>query len=505
MDYTIIDNVIRNWSSKSFDGKSFDAQVKIDGIPVWWFLQPLILSKYFPRPFRYIQDLEEELPTSGIKNRTKMYLIKKSIVFNDSLKRKLSSKKDILDKHDVLFISYLNKLLNGKDPLQNSIIENVKNMGLKPFVVYCDSFSGSDYMKIVEAENTIYRFFDQEIVKEAEIESTRVSSLWTLLDKKKFFTYSKLNYYEFMKNELDFLFSKDILYNIFLYYYVFKKIIQKNNIKLCFLTGLGSIPETCLLAATVKNNKKTLYSPHGYGSRMLDIPLGLARNMYFAAYGKENMDSFVNSGISPKRIYITGPIFFDKISMKKPSKVSGIVLMTQPMVEDGEINKSKYYDCIEWILGEVKGTDLDVFVKPHPRERNINIYKDIARKNGIDIELVSTPSKKDLYTFINRSKIIVSLGSTIDVEAILLDKDVIVVEGLKKGYFGSLVRKDPYKKAVFTIENGQDLRKTILSILNNKKVRDVMSRNREIYVKNTFSIDGNASKRIANLISKLVK
>ena len=107
-----------------------------------------------------------------------------------------------------------------------------------------------------------------------------------------------------------------------------------------------------------------------------------------------------------------------------------------------------------------------------------------------------------MYSVLRGSDLLISFGSTADIEGIMLGKDVIVIEG----FLGERYRKDPYKKAVIQAEKDDDLMGIIDKVLNDKKLRGNLKQKRERYLKEAFyKIDGKTHERVADLIVSLIK
>jgi hypothetical protein len=118
------------------------------------------------------------------------------------------------------------------------------------------------------------------------------------------------------------------------------------------------------------------------------------------------------------------------------------------------------------------------------------------------VEVIQKPGKEVLYSILRDSDLLISFGSTADVEGLMLDKDVIVIEG----FFADSYQKDLYKQAVVQIEKDGDLTSVIDKILNTSKMRDRLKRKRKKYLDQAFyKIDRKAHERIAKLIVRLTK
>ncbi|MEM2963782.1 MAG: hypothetical protein QXN01_04790, partial [Candidatus Anstonellales archaeon] len=110
--------------------------------------------------------------------------------------------------------------------------------------------------------------------------------------------------------------------------------------------------------------------------------------------------------------------------------------------------------------------------------------------------------KEALYSVLRDSDLLISFGSTADVEGLMLDKDVLLIDG----FFGDFYQKDPYRKAVIQAAIESDLTGIIDKILNESKIKKSLKQKRERYLKGAFfKIDGRVHERVANLICTLIK
>lgn len=145
----------------------------------------------------------------------------------------------------------------------------------------------------------------------------------------------------------------------------------------------------------------------------------------------------------------------------------------------------------------VKNTTL--IVKPHPndKKRHIRGIKDNLR--DYKISAIVTPRSSDTYEQLFACDLMITRGSTTGMEAIALNKPVIVLNLTGKqsaiDYVGQGVALGVYK--------AEDLKPTIEKLLRDDSE---IAKNRERYIENyLYKIDGKASERVVNVIEEMIK
>jgi hypothetical protein len=87
----------------------------------------------------------------------------------------------------------------------------------------------------------------------------------------------------------------------------------------------------------------------------------------------------------------------------------------------------------------------------------------------------------------------------------MLDKDVILVDGLAKGTQADLAKIAGYRKAAVVVDKGDDLTGIITKVLTDEKVQRKLAQKRQRYLADSFyKIDGKAHERVADLVKSLI-
>lgn len=518
-------------SERKIDSKEFNQIFSIDGIPLWYFLEGIIKSDFFPMCFPILSKIEAKIEKNvqqSLLNRLKsnflIFALKRGVLINEILKFWISkSKKKEFESKKVLFLGYTNQISKfrkgklesiGFEIGSENVIDALEKKGIKPLVLICDPLSKNSGSQLRKYDYLLYNYIDSEIVKESKRVATNLKNKWKEIGEKKkikLFTFQGRNYWKFFKNEINFLFSQEVLSILSRYYFTFKKIIKNYDIQIIYLTGLTGFYESCILGLAYKLNKKIVFAPYGYGGiRCINlIRKEFRENILFMASGREEEKILREFGIKRKNIFSTGSPFFDKIieckEKKQKKKVKKtLTLLTQPFTELGFMKKKEYFGYIRKLLMGISGLkNIErINIKLHPGERYESEYESIIRSLAlVNVKLIQGAEKDILYSVLSSSDVVISFGSTADVESLLLDKNVIVIEGFTGGW----MKEQPYKKAVLQIDKDDDLASVVRKVLTNIKLQRKLKQKREKYLRESYrEIDGKSYERVADLVCKLL-
>lgn len=122
MENRQIMTVIEKWPGRKVDGETFNQAFQIDGIPVWYFFEPLIKQEYLPRPFKSLLEIEENARINrgatwleSLRLRLTSFGLKKGLLINEKIKWSIApSKRRETGEKDVLLLGYTNRIVLGK-------------------------------------------------------------------------------------------------------------------------------------------------------------------------------------------------------------------------------------------------------------------------------------------------------------------------------------------------------------------------------------------------------
>lgn len=221
--------------------------------------------------------------------------------------------------------------------------------------------------------------------------------------------------------------------------------------------------------------------------------------------------AYIQMGVPPEKIFITGQPRFDliqnrkfnkdqlKAELKIPENKHLAVLATQPLV--GFIWTEKDNEkFIEMVCNAVKKIPETVLViKIHPVE-SINIYKIILKNLKEDSVIICQDI--ELYELLNACDLLMTVHSTVALEAMIFDKPVITINlSGKPDIF-------PYAQsgAAIGVYIEEDLVPAIKNTLFNEEMKKKIAQERKKFVyEHAYLQDGKASKRVADLIIQLIQ
>ena len=176
--------------------------------------------------------------------------------------------------------------------------------------------------------------------------------------------------------------------------------------------------------------------------------------------------------------------------MKKKTKKRIILLATQPnlSIEDKKT-------LLNLVYLSVKDKDVFLIVKKHPREKDYDIHKEIAKKVRIDnISFVEDP-RSNIYELLSITETLLCETSTTVIEALIMGRQPIIIDPYKKGFIDLFGHHD----SIISVSTKEELDEQ----LKKKTRKDKDIKRRDDFIRDhCYMIDGNASKRIAALIDQ---
>ncbi|MBN2602740.1 MAG: CDP-glycerol glycerophosphotransferase family protein [Candidatus Thermoplasmatota archaeon] len=210
--------------------------------------------------------------------------------------------------------------------------------------------------------------------------------------------------------------------------------------------------------------------------------------------------------INPERLVITGCPVYDKlvnahkffnkrqiiINLKLIENKKIIVFTTENLSE----NENKRLANI--VCKSLKNfTNTQLIIKVHPGETDLKIYKNIAKKVGIDFRVIRDIN---IYEILYISDILITYFSATGLEAMILKKPVITLNP-----FGGT---DPVgyatSGATLIARTVKELKNSISIVLNeNQAITTLIEKMKQYVYKQSYKQDGMATKRVADLIEEM--
>ncbi len=515
----------------------FEDEFNIEGISLWWFLYPRLILFELPKPFVRGDDIED-----FVKKRNKnkpiyktiiSQIIKRYLYYNHKLKINwLTSNKIKINNKDVVLITYKKHIKTKNNKIEsiyriNKILENLRKENLKHSILICEEITQSFLKGNIKFSETFYDFVNKKIIKKANIEASRLNKKWKNLDldkKKELFSVKDVCVFDFIKTDLNFLFSKQFLEILLTYYYTFKSIFYQRKNKVLVVTSHHGLIEKCAMAAA--NNMGINSIIVQSCMEMGTFPNIILPKCLFAVFGEADKKKFIKIGVKEESILIVGPIIFDEIikykkekkkkekkkkekkkkekkKKEKKKKEKKILVVTCPFIEDSHLSKKKYLRIMEQVLSQIKNVkNVKAKLKPHPRELHIEKYVDIFNKIGFKNAKVfeTNISRDEFYKLIKECDVFVNMGSTSAIEAMIIDRPIVTVNLLDNDFMTGWIEKE---NLTIHLDYKCDVKNAI-----EKAMKDELffKKKRKKYIKNLLGVvDGKASERVTGLIKDILK
>ncbi|MFC1927493.1 UDP-N-acetylglucosamine 2-epimerase [Chloroflexota bacterium] len=225
-----------------------------------------------------------------------------------------------------------------------------------------------------------------------------------------------------------------------------------------------------------------------------------------AVMGENMKNLYIECGVEPDRIAVTGAANFDVLFNRDREKdrqallVSSIdsnkkiILFTTQHIAFPETQRM----LIGVINAVSRMNDVQLIVKVHPREDIMN-YKALAEEfHEIGLHVVRDI---DLYALINNCELLITKYSTTALEAIMLDKPVITIN------LSGEPTPVPYAEegAALGVYRLEDIYQAILKVLHDEEARSRLKTGRERFVRRwAGEPDGKAAQRIVMLMKEMI-
>lgn len=225
-----------------------------------------------------------------------------------------------------------------------------------------------------------------------------------------------------------------------------------------------------------------------------------------ATMGEVGRRIYVESGVSPDRVVVTGIAHFDLLfnrDVEGDSQVlltheidpgRGMILFTTDNISFAETEK-----MLTGVINAVlKMKDVQLVVKVHPSEP-IEVYQTLAAK--YEDSRIRVVKDIDLYALISNCALLITKYSTTALEAMMIDKPVVVIN------LAGQPTPVPYAEegAALGVYRQEDIEQAILKALYDEETRTRLKAGRDRFVRNwAGEPDGKASQRIVALMKEMI-
>ena len=410
----------------------------------------------------------------------------------------------------ILFFSFSNYCKdNGLSFREEAIISKIKTDNkYEALSLFADPLTSFAAKKLLKIESMLYDYYDSDLISSAKDGARKLAELWTHLPEEVLRSqlfYQNKDLYDYFKENLNQLYSYQFLTLINLYYLTFKKILRDENIKAAVVTSQNNIFEKCLIAAAGKVKVPVIVIQHGIALGMLPT-IDTPHHVKFAVFGERYQQMLVDLGVLRENIAIVGPIILDGIEQyvdrarigDVPADVKNtkIFFATSPMIEDRFIEQKAYFTRVKKILSDFRTIKpAKLVIKLHPREKLVKEYHKILNELALKAEMVTTIDRSTHYKLIQDSDLVVSFGSTVALEAMIIGRPSLSIDIFDKNNPTNKVVID--SGATTFVKYTENLTEIALKLLQ----KDEKSELAKKFVKQLcFQLDGKASERIVELI-----
>jgi len=509
-----IETLTLDWSKKEvLGGKSFDDLFKIEDISLGWFYRKLFLPYNTPSFVNLSSLIYIKKKISNIdKIRCSFFskILPKFLVLKEQLKFH-SKKLSFTKKCKVLFLTYTGHVSENKEIFRlESIIRLLKKDNkLENLTLVVNPLSSKSYDDISGLSN-VYHYYSRDLAKKARRLSNKMYSRLKIFNdkaKKDSFRLGNDSLWPYFKYAYNFYFSREFLYLLILYYEIFKKIIEKENVRSIVMTGIWGFHEKCLLAAAKTMKVPVVAIGHAVVTEEKFVDVELLSQTKIVVYNDFHKKRFTSSGVKDKDIVVAGSTIYEGIFPyveHKNDSNRNILIATNSFVEYQMMRKKDYFKKIEFMIDEIsKIKNVNIALKLHPTEIFLNDYQSLIKRKKYDNVKVFAPNieRDEFYKLIKRCNVFIHFGSNSALEAMIIDRPIVVAYILGKKY--NIMHFAKGAGAEIEIYSVADIKNAVEIALKDESKYKI--KRKEMVKKWAGKIDGKASKNIVKLIYSFKK
>lgn len=368
-------------------------------------------------------------------------------------------------------------------------------------------------------------YFTRKTDRYARLLSKEVMKQWKELDDnenneefKKSLVYEGVNTYNYVKPLLDFVFRKR-LYSAIRYIETAIDMLEEEKPRLLFVVDETALFGRCLISAAKTKGIPVIAVQHGYITpdsfeymhAKGEISRDLSINKPFCpiadrtvVYGPYTKEILVKLGNYPERsVVVTGQPRYDCLANKR-------IFSRERVFDEFGLDRKK--KLILWTTQDVAGQEEIIFnavkginnaqllVKLHPRElAGVDPYLKKAKEIGIDVKVVQ---EANTFELINACDVMITMHSTTGLEAIMMNKPVVVLNISGKPDMVPYVQEG----AAIGVYKAEKLELAIRNALFDKKTISGLLKNTKAYsYRHSYKMDGRATERVMEVAEELMK
>ena len=370
-------------------------------------------------------------------------------------------------------------------------------------------------------------FIDIRIQRRLKKLKSRLRNLWKVLNANQELSnslvYDKIRLYEVLKKRIEgyFLDDFDSLIGAARNYEIGKKIMSKFGINLVICIDENG------------TSRFLVYAAHSMGVPSLAFQHGIIHPTHISYnYSRQDVDFYDNNfnclfadrtavfgshfkkllitqgNYQSKRLVVTGQTKMDFLSndKKKVDKKQTlmklkihpsykiVVFASQPLknISELKLTLSTIIKCIR------KLNKVSLVIKVHPGDDE-NTYYQILKELNFQATVIK---RFDLYEILSVSDLILSISSTVMLEALIMGKPAIQVNLMEKHNFFGELQRTVLPQVLTDHDLYLQMKKFLLSEKFRKESKDKINKFIPEYY---FKIDGKSTKRFLNIATELLK
>ena len=226
----------------------------------------------------------------------------------------------------------------------------------------------------------------------------------------------------------------------------------------------------------------------------------------FFLYGSHTEKSLTFHGIPKEKLIISGCGRYDILfNEKKNTEEKYIILLGSAIPSTAYSYFLSNNKILEWekmitsVFVALKELNENMIIKRHPtHNREIIKFQDLANKFLPNVKVYKN---RNTYKLLSKSKLVVSMLSSVITEAIILDKPVVMPRYMEHDLGAQFMSTN----AVLTIDRPEDALNVIKKALYDDEVKAQLKIGREKFLKEHLEFRGNATKKTLELISDILK
>ncbi len=470
---------LSDWSRKEVKGEKINNLFPLGGFPLSWYYRPILYSSLLPPPFVTAAGFFSG-KGAGRRDRNKLKLysfaFRKSLLMRDFLhhflrrkvrrkaglgaEKKLSKGSAPSTPGKILFLTFTNYTRdnikdNSPSFREAKIMELIEKEGkYEPLMLAAEPLSSFSPRKIRRLSHTLYDYYTDETRRKAKEKAREFARRWREIcpeEKKRILSFAGRDVFRYYRENLDFLYSEELIFTVARLYYAYLSLLKEEKIKAVVLSSQNNLIEKSLVAAAFAEDVPVFIIQHGIGLGAyptIDTP----DNVKFAVFSERYRQELSALGIRKENIEVVGPIIFDGIEkfagrkdvhLNRREGGRKVLLATSPFVEDRFLEKEEYFRKVRRLLKELKMTASQITIKLHPRERYRKEYQrmidELSRPAGLSsanlpaanpppVGLSQVIDREEHYRLIWESDLVVTFGSTVALEAMIIGRPTLTVE-----------------------------------------------------------------------------